>query len=300
MKDLLRMLSDAGVELRENEFLSRYSTFRIGGPADLVALPDSAEKLILAINTARAEGVPYRVVGNASNILFSDDGYRGIIVVTKNIKEISFAEGGKVVCGCGTMLPSVSVAACERSLSGFEFACGIPGSIGGAVFMNAGAHGGQISDCLISSVAYDTEKDKVITLNADEHCFSYRHSVYEDNKSLICLGAEFELSLSDKEKISELMRANTEKRKSSQPLSQPSAGSFFKRSEGYFAAKLIDDCGLKGYRVGNAAVSEKHAGFVVNLGGATAKEVLCLAEYVAERVYAEFGVKLEREVRYIG
>lgn len=300
MKELLRKLSEAKIEARENEMLSRYSTFKIGGAADIIALPDTAEKLTFAVKAAKDMGVPYEVVGNGSNILFSDNGYRGMIVVTRNIKEISFYEDGRAFCGCGTMLPTLSSAASDRALSGFEFACGIPGSVGGAVFMNAGAHGTEISDCLRSSIAYDTETDSIITLCADEHLFSYRHSVYADNRALVCLGAEFALSLSNKEEISAKMRENTEKRRSSQPLSNPSAGSFFKRPAGYFAAKLIDDCGLKGYRVGNAAVSEKHAGFIVNLGGATASDVLCLAEYVCDRVYAEFGVNLEREVRYIG
>ena len=300
MKELLNKLSDADINFLENENLSRYSSFKIGGAADFVALPDTAEKLQIAIRAAKAFDISYEVVGNGSNILFSDNGYRGMIVVTKNIRQMTFSEEGRVICGCGAMLPTLSASACERSLSGLEFACGIPGSVGGAVLMNAGAHGGQISDCLRSSIAYDAEKDAVVTLDGKDHFFSYRHSVYSDNRALVCLGAEFELSLSDKEKISEKMRENTEKRKNSQPLSKPSAGSFFKRPEGYFAAKLIDDCGLKGYIVGNAAVSEKHAGFIVNLGGATADEVLYLAEQVAEKVYDEFGVKLEREVRYIG
>ena len=300
MKELLHKLSEAKVEVRKNEMLSRYSTFKIGGVADVIAFPDSTEKLTAAIKAAKDMGMPYEVVGNGSNMLFPDNGYRGLIVVTKNIKDISFKEDGSVFCGCGAMLPALSAAACDRSLSGLEFACGIPGSVGGAVFMNAGAHGGEISGVLRSSVAYDTKNDTVVTINADEHLFSYRHSIYADNRALVCLGAELALSPSDKEEISAKMRENTEKRRSSQPLSSPSAGSFFKRPEGYFAAKLIDDCGLKGYRVGNAAVSEKHAGFIVNLGGATAKDVLRLAEYVADKVYAEFGVRLEREVRYIG
>ncbi len=300
MSELSVMLSSEGIRFKEGEELSPYSSFKIGGVADFIVFPDSAEKLMLAIRTARGLGIPYEVVGNTSNVLFADEGFRGMIVMTKGMSEMSVGDDGAIRCGCGAMLPVLSQRAADRELAGLEFACGIPGTVGGAVFMNAGAHGGQMSDILKSSRAYDAEKDKVVDISAAEHGFLYRHSVYMDNPKLICLEAELSLARGAVGEIRERMREYSEKRKKTQPLRLPSAGSFFKRSEGYIGAKLIDECGLKGYRVGGAAVSELHAGFIVNLGGATAADILAVAEYVSDRVYAERGVRLSPEVRFIG
>ena len=300
MSELSSALATLGVDLRERELLAPYSSFKIGGAADIIAFPDSEEKLVSAIKTAKDFGVPYTVVGNTSNVLFLDGGYRGMIVMTKKMSDISFVGDGCVRCGCGAMLPVVSRRAADMGLSGLEFACGIPGTVGGSVFMNAGAHGGQISDILVSSRAYDAEADKVIDICAGEHRFDYRHSVYMDKESLICLGAELSLAADTESAIRARMKEYTDKRKSTQPLAMPSAGSFFKRPEGYIGAKLIDECGLKGYKIGGAAVSELHAGFIVNLGGASANDVLALAEYVSDRVFERYGVRLTREVRAIG
>lgn len=300
MAELSVMLSSADIRFKEGECLADYSSFRIGGAADCIVFPNSAEKLMVAIRAAKALGIPFAVVGNTSNILFSDKGFRGMIVITKGMSDISIGEDNRIRCGCGAMLPALSMKAADRELSGLEFACGIPGTAGGAVFMNAGAHGGQMSDILVSSRAYDAERDTVVDISASEHRFSYRHSVYMDNASLVCLEVELSLASGVGEEIRKNMREYSEKRKSTQPLKLPSAGSFFKRPEGYIGAKLIDDCGLKGYRVGGAAVSELHAGFIVNLGGATAEDVLAVAEYVSDTVYAKTGVRLCPEVRFIG
>jgi UDP-N-acetylmuramate dehydrogenase len=197
------------------------------------------------------------------------------------------------------MLPVLSERAAKHSLSGFEFACGIPGTLGGAVFMNAGAHGGAISDVLVSSRAYDVNTHSIVTLDRDEHEFAYRHSTYMENQNLICLSVSFALTPDNEERIRAKMQENMKKRRDTQPLDHPSAGSFFKRPEGHFAAKLIDDCGLKGLRVGGACVSEKHAGFIVNLGGATASDILTLSDMVSAKVKADTGVTLEREVIFV-
>ena len=300
MSELSLALTSFGVEFLENASLAPYSSFKIGGMADIIAFPDSAEKLVFAVRCATERGIPYTVVGNTSNVLFLDGGYRGMIVMTKRMSGITFDDNGRVCCGAGAMLPMISRRAADRGLSGLEFACGIPGTLGGSLFMNAGAHGGQMSDILVSSKAYDAKADKVIELGSDEHSFAYRHSVYMDRSHLICLEAELSLVADSESDIRARMKEYTDKRKSTQPLSLPSAGSFFKRPEGYIGAKLIDECGLKGYRIGGAAVSELHAGFVVNLGGASASDVLAVAQYVSNFVFEKTGVRLTREVRLIG
>ncbi|MBO5416143.1 MAG: UDP-N-acetylmuramate dehydrogenase [Clostridia bacterium] len=298
MCELERILSDAHVDYKRNIKLSTVSSFRIGGEADYMVLPDTAEKLVTTLRTLKNNGIRFAVVGNTSNVLFSDSRFEGAIVITKKIADISF-EGNIAVCGCGAMLPVLSLRAAEFSLSGVEFACGIPATLGGAVFMNAGAHGGEMSDVIKKITVYDIGNDKLIGLSSSECGFSYRHSILADNPDWVCLGATIALSEGENEEIKAKMKGFSDKRKATQPLDKPSAGSFFKRPEGYFAARLIDECGLKGYRVGGACVSEKHAGFIVNLGGATCADVLALAEYVSERVFDMTGVRLEREVRVI-
>ena len=272
MFSISERLSQQNIEFLENAELSHYCTFKIGGTADFLVFPDTEDKLIASVKIANEVGIPYAVIGNASNILFADAGYSGMIISTKKLQDISVGKSdereSEMTCACGAMLPKVSSYAAEHSLSGIEFACGIPGTIGGAIFMNAGAHGGAISDVLISSRAYDVKKDKIITLSSAQHDFGYRESVYMSDPSLICLSVTLRLVNGNIEDIKRNMKENTEKRRSTQPLTLPSAGSFFKRPEGYFSARLIDECGLKGLREGNAAVSEKHAGFIVNLGDA--------------------------------
>ena len=298
MHAFLSRLEREKIEYKSGVRLASISSFRVGGTADAVVYPDTEEKLVSAVELAREYGVPYRVLGNTSNILFSDNGFRGAIIITKKISQI-IIDGNTVNCGCGAMLPVLSERAAKHSLSGFEFACGIPGTVGGAVFMNAGAHGGAISDVLVSSTAYDIEARSIIELDKNSHRFAYRHSAYMSAPNLICLSAAFVLAPDDENSIRAKMQENMKKRRDTQPLDHPSAGSFFKRPEGYFAAKLIDDCGLKGLRVGGACVSEKHAGFVVNLGGATAADILTLSDTVSEKVKDMTGVALEREVIFV-
>ncbi len=300
---MYEFLNALDIEYTINTLLSTISTFKTGGEADVLAFPDTQDKLISIIREAKYRKIPYAVVGNTSNSIFDDKGYRGIIVSTKKLNTILFEEkcDGKyeVICECGAMMPSVSKKAAQRSLGGFEFACGIPGTVGGGVFMNAGAHGSAISDVLISSKAYDTSEDRIVDFCADEHNFGYRESIYMSNPSLVCLEAKLELHFENSDDINAKIRENTDKRRRTQPLSLPSAGSFFKRPDGYFAARLIDECGLKGVKVGGAAVSDLHAGFIVNIGDATTNDIFKLAEYVRDVVFARTGVIMEREVRYI-
>lgn len=299
MTDIFKRLSESGIDSKAEVSLSEMSTFRIGGTADAVAYPESSEELIEAVRAAKECGISFLVIGNGSNLLFSDDGYDGLVISTDRLRAFSF-EGEIVNCSAGVSLPSLSKKAAELGLSGLEFACGIPGYLGGAVCMNAGAHGGEMSDVVLSTRAYDSESDTVFDIVGKDNLFSYRYSVYTESPSLICLSADIALKRDSVDAIKARMKEYIEKRRSTQPIEMASAGSFFKRPEGHFAAKLIDDCGLKGFRLGNAAVSEKHAGFIVNLGGATAKEVLELAETVSDKVFAETGIRLEREVKYLG
>ncbi len=302
MSDFSRLLAEKEIEFNTDVRLCEISSFKIGGVADYVVYPDTEEKLIFAVSLARSLGIRYSVVGNTSNVLFSDKGFSGMILVTRRLTEFSFVQNdgeNLLICGAGAMLPVLSKAAAERSLSALEFACGIPATVGGAVYMNAGAHGGQMSDILISSRAYDVENNTVCELLAVEHGFSYRHSIYMNNDSLVCLGAKLSLTIGEKCEIVEKMKKYSAHRRSTQPLAMASAGSYFKRPDGYIAAKLIDECGLKGYRIGGACVSDMHAGFIVNLGGATSEDVLSLEEYVREKVYSCTGVTLEREVRLV-
>lgn len=298
MTELEGMLLKTGAEIGRDVPLADISSFRIGGKADLLICPQTAESLVSVIRALRGLGISFEVLGNTSNVLFEDEGYRGAILLTKRMSEMSI-EGERIRCGAGAMLPLLARRAADASLSGLEFACGIPATLGGAVAMNAGAHGGEMSDLLVFCSVYDMEKDEVTTLSAEECRLGYRHSIFSENGALICLGAELELARGNASEIKEKMKEYSEKRRFSQPLDKPSAGSFFKRPEGYFAAKLIDECGLKGYRVGGACVSEKHAGFIVNLGGATSADVLAVADKVAQTVLEATGIKLEREVRVI-
>ncbi len=286
----------ASVPFSTDVCVATRSSFKIGGSVAFAVLPTSKEQLVDALRILHGENVKFEVVGNASNILFAFDHFDGAIVFTRGISGVSFED--ECVCAlCGTPLTSLAEEAAKRSLSGLEFAYGIPGLVGGSVYMNAGAYGGAMSDVVVSTVAYDMENDRVIEIK--EHGFGYRESVYMKNTSLICLEARIGLRVGEEEAIRTKMRENMNSRREKQPLEYPSAGSYFKRPEGHFAGKLIEDCGLKGMSVGSAQVSEKHAGFIINVGGANAYDVLELEKKVKERVMSRFGVELEREVRLI-
>lgn len=293
---VLERLRKERISLREGLSLKPYSTFRIGGVARLAIFPRCVEELSLATGILREEEISFEIVGNGSNILFGDGVVEKALIFMGGLSSLSRQEN-RLVASAGVSLAALAGCATEASLTGLEFARGIPGTVGGAIFMNAGAYGGLVSDVLTESVALDRKTGEVRTLTG--HDFGYRTSIYMNDQDLICLGGTFSLSEGDREHILGTMRELAARRREKQPLEYPSAGSYFKRPEGHFAGKLIEDCGLKGTRIGDAAVSEKHAGFLINLGSARAEDVLRLEELVREEVRKRFGVALEREVRMI-
>lgn len=282
----------------KDELMSGHTTFRIGGPADYFVMPSSAGEIKRIIALCLEQDVPYYIIGNGSNLLVADKGYRGVIIqIFKNMKDIQ-VEGENIRAQAGALLSKVAAAAYEAGLEGFEFASGIPGTLGGAVRMNAGAYGGEMKQVLKSAEVL-TPEGEVLTLPVEEMKMGYRTSIVS-RMDYVVLGAEIALREGNKEEIRAKMDELKEKRVSKQPLEFGSAGSTFKRPEGYFAGKLIEDAGLRGFRVGNAQVSEKHCGFVINRGGATAREVAELMETVTRRVEENSGVRLEPEVKKIG
>lgn len=287
------------VEFLMDEPMKKHTTFRIGGPADIYVEPPISEVVPL-IEFLKGRNAPFMVTGNGSNLLVSDDGIEGVVIsFGKNASDISI-EDGIITAQAGAMLSSISSRAVEASLTGFEFASGIPGSIGGAVYMNAGAYGGEIKDVLID-VTVLTADNRLETLAVDDLDLSYRHSVFmEMEKPSIILSARLRLAAGNQDEIKATIDDIKQKRIEKQPLNFPSAGSTFKRPEGFFAGKLIDDTGLRGYTVGGAQVSEKHCGFVINKSDATAADVLQLMKDVDTKVYDKFGVHLTPEVRIIG
>ena len=281
-----------------DEPLSKHTTFKIGGPADYLIFPSSVEEISGIMIIAKEYNLPVTVLGNGSNILVLDKGIKGLVLKFNNEMSGMEQSGQTIRVGAGAMLTDVSRYAAEQGLSGMEFAIGIPGSIGGAVFMNAGAYSGEM--CQIVASALVVSKDGDIKRFSDmDIAFGYRHSIFQENGCIIC---EVELKLQQNEKptIEEKMNEYTIKRETKQPLEMPSAGSTFKRPPGHFAGTLIEQAGLKGFTVGGAQVSTKHAGFVINAGGATAQDVLNLIKEVQNHVYEHSGVMLEPEVRIIG
>lgn len=284
--------------LLEREPMSKHTSFRIGGPADLFVQPANEEELWNALHLACQEKVPFFIVGNGSNLLVSDEGFRGMILHTGGmLKDIS-VEGDVIYAQAGALLSTVAKTALEHGLAGMEFAAGIPGTLGGAVCMNAGAYGGEMKDILLDAEVLTQEGERLV-LPVEELDLSYRHSVIFE-KNYVVLAAHIRLSRGDTAEIKNRMNELAGARRDKQPLEYPSAGSTFKRPEGYFAGKLIQDAGLKGYTVGGAQVSEKHSGFVINRGGATAEEVRFLIRQVQQKVRSQFGVELEPEVRMLG
>lgn len=281
-----------------DEPLSAHTTFGIGGVADIFVTPDDPEEVADVLAACGEAGMPYFVLGCGSDLLVSDDGYRGVVVsLTEELIAVS-ADGCELTFQAGVSLREAAEMACELGLSGLEFACGIPGSIGGACYMNAGAYGGCMADVLTSVRALRAD-GAVVSLGVEELDLGYRKSRIAD-EGLVVLSASFLLKRADPDAIRATMEDLTQRREEKQPLEYPSAGSTFKRPEGYFAGKLISDAGLKGYQVGGAAVSRKHAGFVVNMGGATAADVRAVIEHVQDEVERQFGVRLEPEVICLG
>lgn len=295
--ELIAFAKENQIAVLQNEPMREHTTFRIGGPAKLFATVNE-EQLALLIRKAEELYIPYIVVGNGSNLLVSDAGYPGLIIKIADAP-VRMLDTCTLEASAGTSLARLAVAAAEAGLTGLEFAHGIPGTVGGAVMMNAGAYDGQISDVLVSSCCYDGAEKQFLKLEKDAHLFTYRHSSYMEHPCRVVTSAIFRLQPGNKDAIRAKMSELNSRRREKQPLEFPSAGSTFKRPEGHFAGKLIEDCGLKGYRIGGAQVSEKHAGFVINAGGATCQDVVQLMEYIEQQVYQRFAIRLEREVRVI-
>lgn len=282
----------------QNESMATHCTFRCGGEAKVYIKPQSMDQLKDTLKVLKEENYPFLVIGNGSNILVKDSGYDGAIVeVDSKIADIDVI-GDEIVAEAGAKLSRIATIAMENDLAGFEFAHGIPGNLGGAVVMNAGAYGGEMKD-VIKWVEVMDENGEIKTLTLDELDLSYRHSIIME-KNMIVLRACIKLELGVMGEIADIMAVLMQRRKASQPLEYPSAGSTFKRPEGYFAGKLIQDAGMKGYKYGNAMVSDKHSGFVINTGDATATEVLQVIDDVRKKVYDDFGVMMEPEVKIIG
>lgn len=283
--------------IKTDEPMANHTTFRVGGPADIFVSPDKAQ-LATILKLARKNDIQVTIIGNGSNLLVSDQGIRGIVIeIGKGLENIEISDS-TITLGAGTLMSKAANAAAAAGLGGMEFAAGIPGSIGGAVVMNAGAYGGEIKDILVSADVLTPEGD-VLTLGVDELDLAYRHSCVIE-KGYIVLSATLRLEPKSEAEIRALMAELKEKRVDKQPLEYPSAGSTFKRPEGYFAGKLIQDAGLRGYTVGGAQVSEKHCGFVINKGGATAADIMQLIKDVQAKVMEDAGVLLETEVKLLG
>lgn len=280
------------------EAMSRHTTFKIGGPADYFLMPDKDTDVGRIVKICKESAIPYFILGNGSNLLVGDGGYRGAVIqIYKNMSAVT-VEGTEITVQAGALLSSVAAAAKNAALTGFEFAGGIPGTMGGAVVMNAGAYGGEMKDVLTEVTVMD-EEGEIVTLPADKLELGYRTSIIK-TAGYIVLEAKLQLKEGNPEVIRETMKDLTIRRTTKQPLEYPSAGSTFKRPEGYFAGKLIMDSGLAGYQVGGAQVSENHCGFVINAGGATARDVRTLMDNVRDIVYKKYGVTLEPEVKFLG
>lgn len=277
--------------------LSSITSFKIGGNASFVIYPTTIDELASLSAFCSSVSIPSIVIGNGSNLLFSDSGYEGAVIVTTQIKDIKIS-GASVTVGCGASLTHLASVVSEHSLTGLEFAYGIPGTVGGAVYMNAGAYGGEIKDVCVSVTVYDSESGEIYDVKSEECGFGYRVSVFQNGDKII-LGARLILADGDKADITEKMSSLMQQRIDKQPLNYPSAGSVFKRYPGYFAGKLIEEAGLKGYTIGGAQVSEKHAGFIINIGNATASDVLSLIDYIRNVIKENVGIVLETEIKYI-
>lgn len=293
----INKVTATGANIETESLMKDHTTFRIGGPADYFITVNNITELSEVLRLCREYGVEHMLLGNGSNLLICDEGLRkAVIRLGGDFKSISVS-GNTVLCGAGVTLSKLCTFAMDNSLSGLEFAFGIPGTVGGAVFMNAGAYGGEMKDVLLS-VTHLTQSGEVVTVPADTLELSYRHSIYKNNGCII-LSADFSLTPDNKSEIKARMDDFMNRRVTKQPLDFPSAGSVFKRPEGAFAGALIEQCGLKGKRVGGAQVSEKHSGFIINCGGATCADVMELVALVQKTVKEETGYFLEREIIHL-
>ena len=297
--ELITLAKSLGAEVIENAPMSKYTSFKTGGNADLLIIPASIDSLQEIIKKCKELNIKPFVMGNGSNLLVTDNGYKGVIIkIGSNLSSIKLLDENTIECETGTMMKALCNFALDNSLTGLEFAFGIPGNLGGAVYMNAGAYGGEMKDVLYSCTHIDSDGN-IGVLTKDQLDLGYRRSAYTDNGCTI-ISATLKLQKGDNTEIKEAMNDKLRRRKEKQPLEFPSAGSTFKRPEGYFAGALIEDCNLKGYTIGGAQVSEKHAGFVINRGGATSTDILNLIKHIQDTVFEKHGVKLETEVKIIG
>lgn len=296
MNRICEYVKNEGISCIENEPMALHTTFKIGGPARLAVFPKNGNEISEVIKKCKEENVRYMVVGNGSNLLVADEGIDAVVILLgKEFGEVKLIDDTTIFAEAGASLMKVCRFAFENGLSGLEFAYGIPGSCGGGAFMNAGAYGGELGDVMFRCDHIDKDGNKG-SLEGDDLKLAYRHSAYYENGCVIT-GAYFKMQKADKEEIKAKMNDYMSRRRDKQPLEYPSAGSTFKRPEGNFAGALIEQCGLKGTSVGGAEISTKHAGFVINKGGATCKDVLDLCKKVADTVKAEKGIDLEMEVR---
>lgn len=285
-------------DIYANEPMSKHTTFKIGGKADIFVKLRNTKQIEELLNLCKSKNIPIKVIGNGSNILVKDNGIRGIVAkICTNSYE--FLDEETIRVDAGMLNSKVSRILLENSLMGFEFASGIPGTIGGAVKMNAGAYGSQMSDVVIRTKYIDLEDMQIKEINKEEHKFEYRKSIFSTTKRII-LDTTLKLTKADKKQIQEKINQNNESRKTKQPIDKPSAGSTFKRGEDFITAQLIDECGLKGYTIGGAQVSTKHAGFVVNIGDATASDVINLMELIKKKVQEKFNKNIDLEIEIIG
>ena len=296
-RKLILILSQEQIKLKE--LMENHTSLHIGGKADYFVTPTNSEDLRAVIDLCKKENMPYYIMGNGSNLLVSDLGYRGLVIkLGEEFSEVHVKEDNIITAQAGILLSKLANEVAKLSLTGFEFASGIPGTLGGAVTMNAGAYDGEMKHCLIGARVMD-EEGHIHELGKDDLKLGYRTSILQ-TKNFILLEADIKLSEGEEELIRQKMNNLNAQRREKQPLDHYSAGSTFKRPQGYFAGKLINDAGLRGYQVGEAAVSEKHCGFVINKGHATAKEFLTVVEDVVRIVNEKFGVELEPEVKYLG
>lgn len=296
MKDRLAAICTRG-KILINEPMKNHTTFKVGGPADYFVMPATLSELKRLIQFAKGENLPLTVIGNGSNLLVLDKGIRGMVICTTEMKEIT-VDGQEISASCGVSLALLSAKARECGLTGLEFASGIPGTVGGGIVMNAGAYGGSLSDCAVETLCLDMNGELRV-FRGEEQKFGYRESAFTKG-DLIVVQSKFDLHKGIAEEISELMSELNARRRDKQPLEMPSAGSTFKRPEGHFAGKLIEDANLKGFRIGGASVSEKHAGFIINDRNGTADDILAVIRHCREVVLEKFGVTLETEVKIIG
>ena len=294
MERFKQKLQAAAIPFRENEPLAAHCTFKIGGPAQLFVMPENEQQLCSAVALCKEQAVRYYLLGNGSNILFADEGFSGVVIDVSALDAEIAVEDTVLTAGAGVRLAALCKAALKHGLSGLEFAYGIPGTVGGAVYMNAGAYGGEMKDVVVSC-RYITEKGDIKEIPLEKMELSYRHSFFSE-RNLCITSVKMKLAKGEREKIKDRMDTLMERRKDKQPLEYPSAGSTFKRPEGDFAARLIEVCGLKGTACGGAEVSTKHSGFIINKDNATFDDVMGVVEIVKQRVKEQTGVTLECEV----